>query len=49
MRMRGKSSHAALLGPVGTPGSLDVVFFVGTDAEARIFFIGRHSDNRVDL
>lgn len=40
---------AALLGPVGTPGSLDVGFFVGTDAEARVFFIGRDSDNRMDL
>ncbi|GGL74902.1 hypothetical protein GCM10010840_11230 [Deinococcus aerolatus] len=40
---------AALLGPVGTPGSLDVGFFVGTDAEARVFFVGRDDDDRIDL
>ena len=39
----------ALLGPVVTPSSLDVGFFVGTDPEARIFFIGRDNDDRIGM
>ncbi|QFP77226.1 Ig-like domain-containing protein [Deinococcus sp. AJ005] len=40
---------AALMGPVVQAGNLDVGFFLGTDENAGIFFIGQDSDNTLGV
>ncbi|OLV17796.1 Ig-like domain-containing protein [Deinococcus marmoris] len=40
---------AALMGPVVQAGDLDIGFFLGTDENAGVFFIGQDSDNALGV